>query len=184
MNIENEIKKWDSKVFYPDERFKESTLEAYPQLKEYLYESKEKFITISAETENVVYKIGRYFVESGVPMRSIKFLDGDTLSIYVNVRENNINIFLNYLNTLKLEVKEKWVLIPRIDNEWNKIFMSHFMTFLQNNKAIGLIFYSDEKLKNNNFGSLICNSVGYNVLEYPKQKFYLGEKRQLPKDDY
>ena len=57
--IKKELDKWDNRVIF-DAKFKKDTKAPLDKLDDILFRSLEKFIIIAANSEALVYKIGRY----------------------------------------------------------------------------------------------------------------------------
>ena len=80
--IDREIKKWDNRVIF-DAKFGDNIKPYLPTLDNILKRSLDKFTMIAANSEALVYKIGRYFIEQGVKNDEFTFIDGKIIESYI-----------------------------------------------------------------------------------------------------
>lgn len=181
--IKKELKKWDENAIF-DVRFKENTKANLDRLKEFLKISLEHFITVAANSEPLVYKIGRYFIENGIKYDDIYFLDGAIIKSYLGDdasewrKKERCDEFFNVFGE---EMRKKFVLIPYMDFSISIGLAIYFITNVRSQGAIGLIFYAEG---NDNLSEVL--NLNFNdpyLFEYP-QKLYRKRKRKIIDDEY
>lgn len=181
--IRKELEKWDNRVLY-DAKFKEDTRAPLHVLDEILFKSLEKFSIIAANSEALVYKIGRYFISKDVRNDEITFIDGKIIESYIGddskdwKKKDRVDEFFE---TFGEDCKNKWVLIPLMHFEISISIALYFMTQFKKRSATGVIFFSEGP--NNLTEILSLNSEDPNFYEFPKKK-YRRKRRILPDDEW
>lgn len=182
-NIKQEIAKWENRVIY-NVAFKEDTKAPLNKLDDILLKSMEKFILIGANSEALVYKIGRYFISKGIKNEDITFIDGRIIESYIGddkdwKRKERLDEFFGIFGE---DYNNKWVLIPLIRSEFSITIALYFITQFRKYKAIGLIFFSEGAA---NLMEVLTNcSDDPNFYQFPKANFYKKAKRQLADDEW
>lgn len=186
--IETEIKNWESRIFFPNEKFRKDTSADLKKLYNKILDSKNSFVTISSETEASVYKIGRFLVESGIKNRDITFFEGDMLDAYINPHEDEFwkaRVMLDkLLDLIRGKVYKKWIIIPQFNSQWDKKLALYFISEIQKLGAYGILFYSSEQVPDN-LAQVLCEESYMDVLEFPRSRY--GNKRatyELEDDGY
>lgn len=179
---------WGNRVFYPDEKFKEDTTADLSILDGIIKESKENFVILLSSSEASVYKIGRYFVENGIDNESIAFQDGDIFSMYIDVNAKYDNEIRDLASNLMLSLgnglKNKWLIIPELNNPWSSKFATFFISKLKLAGVYGLIFYSDQSYPDT-LGKVLCQETYEVVNQFPVETFKSKKSRKkLKKDEF
>lgn len=191
VSIEKELIRWSQRVTFPEESFKEDTTVDLKKLDEVLKDSLMGFVAISAETENLVYKIGRYLVSQGVPNSDITFIDGHEITQALDAdkdweRRNRIK------DLIKAEANKgkrgKWILISNFTDSIEKnMALELWKGFSDPNglNANGLIFYSGTSRSSDNLAATLVNSTHdrSSIREFPKP-YYRKHTRKLAPDGY
>lgn len=183
-SIRKELEKWDDKVLF-DVRFKEDTKADLNRLNKILDQSLDKFTIIAANSEALVYKIGRHFVSRGVNNSLISFIDGKIIESYIGdnsvewKKKDRVDEFLEIFGD---NLKSKWVLIPLMQFEITTGLALYLMTKFQKIGVIGLIFYAEGP---NNITEILCyNTENPDLHEFPIKKNRPRKKRTLPYDEW
>lgn len=183
MNINNELKKWDDRVIY-DARFKEDTKAPLDRLDKILFNSLGKFTIIGANSEALVYKIGRYFISKKVKNEEMTFIDGRIIESYIGdeakdwKKKDRTDEFFEIFGEA---CRNKWVLIPLMHFEVSVALALYFITKLKQTGAIGVIFHGEGP--NNLLEILSLNTEDPNFYEFPNKQ-YRRRKRILPDDEW
>lgn len=183
--LEKEISSWEERVFYPDEKFKENTPADLEKLKHLIRSSKEEFVFISAETEGVVYKIGRFFIENGVSNTYITFQDGEIIEPYIDgeAKDSEMRALLErYLKIIQKEIKSKWVFIPLLNFGWSKKTALYFVNELKVRGAVGVVMYSNPDVPDN-LPQVLVEETNSKIHQFP-QPLYKKKIRKLKEDNY
>ena len=139
---------------------------------------------IGANSEALVYKIGRYFISKDVKNDEITFIDGRVIESYVGdssaewKKKDRIDEFFE---TFGEECKSKWVLIPLMHFEISIGNAIYLMSQFKRKGAVGVIFFAEGP--NCLTEILSLNWDNPNFYEYPKKK-YRKRKRLLPDDEW
>lgn len=183
VNIEKEVRKWDERVIY-DAKFGDNIKPFLPNLDNILKRSLMKFTIIGANSEALVYKIGRYFIESGVKNDEFTFVDGKVIASYIGddskdwKKKDRVDEFFL---TFGEDFRKKWVMIPMMDFEISVGLALYFISQFKRQDAIGIIFYAEGP--NNLVEILSLNTQDPNFYEFPKVQ-YRKKKRLLPDDEW
>lgn len=183
--LEKEISSWEERVFYPDEKFKENTPADLEKLKHLIRSSKEEFVFISAETEGVVYKIGRFFIENGVSNTYITFQDGEIIEPYIDgeAKDSEMRALLErYLKIIQKEIKSKWVFISLLNFGWSKKTALYFVNELKVRGAVGVVMYSNPDVPDN-LPQVLVEETNSKIYQFP-QPLYKKKIRKLKEDNY
>lgn len=178
-----ELEKWDDRVIY-NVKFKENTNAPLDKLDEILFNSMQKFTIIAANSEPLVYKIGRYFVSKKVKNDEITFIDGRIIESYIGdeskdwKKRDRVDEFFE---TFGESCKSKWVIIPFLSFEISIGLAIYFISQFKKYSAIGVIFYAEGP--NNLVEVLSLNTDDPNFYEFPKKE-YRKRKRILPDDEW
>lgn len=180
---QKELDKWDQRVIF-DVRFKEDTKAPLELLDKIMDNSLKKFSIISATSEALVYKIGRYMVSKDVRNDEITFIDGKIIESYIGdeskewKKKDRVDEFFN---TFGDNCKDKWVIIPFMTFEISVGLAIYFMSKFRQKSAIGVIFYAEGA--NNLAEILSLNTEDTNLYEFPTKR-YRRKNRILPDDEY
>ena len=188
--IERQINIWNSRVFFPNEKFKENSKADLNKLKQCIIKSRETntFTIISSETEACIYKIGRFFVENGINNESITFQEGDIFEPYIN-NDSRYDWQAKQLcdelfSVIERKIKSKWLVVPDMTNMWSKKLSIYFITKLQQLGSYGLLFYAD-KNQPDNLAQILCEETYNDILQFPKSKYDSKKTTHvLEEDDY
>lgn len=181
--IRRELKNWDDNVLF-DVKFKENTSANLQRLDEFIKISLEHYIIIAANSEPLVYKIGRYFIEQGIKYKDMYFLDGAIVKSYLGDdasewrKKERCDEFFKMFGP---EMRSKFVLIPYMDFSISVSLAIYFATNLKSYGALGFLFYAEG---DDNLSEVL--NLNYNdpyLFEFPK-KLYRKRKRQLIDDEY
>lgn len=181
--IKKELDKWDNRVIF-DAKFKEDTKAPLNKLDDILFKSLEKFIIIAANSEALVYKIGRYFISKDVKNDEITFIDGRIIESYIgdgSVEWKKKDRVDEFFETFGEDCKGKWVLIPLMHFEVSIGLAIYFMSQFRKRGAVGVIFFAEGP--NNLVEILSLNTDDPNFYEFPKKQ-YRRRKRILPEDEW
>jgi hypothetical protein len=185
-HIDEQINIWKKRVFFPNEVFKKDTKANLLELENYFKKSREKFIIISAETESCVYKIGRFFVEHGLNNESIEFQDGEVFNSYIDIetkyRWQSRQLFDELLKIISPNVKKKFLIIPDLNNSWDKTLAIYFITKLEQLDCLGLLFYSNKDVPDN-FAQILCEETYTNIIQFPKANYKTKALQHSLEDD-
>ena len=184
---EREIRKWESRVFYPEERFKNDTTADLEYLKSLIKKSKESLVIISSETEASVYKIGRFLIENGVHNEYISFQDGEVFESYIDVEYKYDSTFRELIDELvqvlkKEKIQKKWLIIPELNCKWDKKIALYFLNKLKLMDVYGVIFYSNKDYPDN-LAQIICEDSYTEIHQFPNQ-VYSNKRKKSIGDDY
>ena len=182
--IQKELNIWDNRVIY-NVKFKENTKAPLNKLEEYYNKSIEKFVVLVANSEALVYKIGRFFVSKGLENRNITFIDGSILDTYIGdetVEWKKKDRVDDFFNIFKDDFKGKWVIIPLMRFQCNKGIGIYLISQFRKYGAIGLIFYSEGP--DNIAETLITGTDMQYIYQFPKADYYSKRKRKLPDDEW
>lgn len=184
--MEEEIKKWKERVFYPQEEFKKDTKADLDLLRKFLERAKDDFVVICSSSESSVYKIGRFMIENGISNEDITFQDSSIFDVYIDpntrydyqYRELCAEMCMN----LKQKVAKKWLIVPYVDAVWNKKVALYFVNELDRIGCYGLLFYSPDTISGNLAQALCESSYSDNYIQFPKIR-YLNEHKEKPLED-
>lgn len=181
--IKKELKKWNERVIF-DVGFKENTKANLERLDTIMFNSLEHFVMIAANSEALVYKIGKYFIQKGVKNDNIEFLDGNVIKAYIDdnsytyQKRERID---DFYKTFGINLKHKWVLIPYMCFEVDLGIAIYFISQLRKLGATGVIFYSEGPSNMTEVLSLDYDDLYF--YEYPIKK-YRKRKRVIVDDEY
>lgn len=181
--IEKELEKWDNRVIFNME-FKKDTKAPLDKLENILFNSLEKFTIIAANSEALVYKIGRFFISKKVKNDEITFIDGKIIESYIGdeskdwKKKDRVDEFFT---TFGEDCKGKWVIIPLMHFEISIGLAIYFISQFKKYSAIGVIFYAEGP--NNLVEVLSLNTDDPNFYEFPKKE-YRKVKRFIPDDEW
>lgn len=182
--INKELEKWNQRVIY-DVEFKKDTKANLNRLSDILFNAFEKFTIISASTESVVYKIGKFFLTKGIKNEQLTFIDGKIIETYIAddskewKKKENVDSFFEIFGK---DCKDKWVLIPYMDFEISPGLAIYFITQFKKIGAIGVIFYSEGS---NNLAEILINSASMpGLYQFPTVRYHTRHRRQLADDEW
>ena len=181
--IEKELNEWDNRVIY-DMKFHKENAPYITYLNKLLEDSMGQFSIIAANTEALVYKIGRHFISQGIKNSQITFIDGKIVESYINEEEpewkkkNRIDDFFEIFGE---DCKNKWVIIPFIECEFSIGESFYFISQFRKYKASGIIFSADGE--NNLTENLSMNMTSNSFCEFPVKK-YRRRVRRIKDDIY
>lgn len=183
-NVGKELKKWEDRVIY-DVKFKKDTKANLSRLDEIHLISLERFVTIAANSEALVYKIGRYYIEQGlIKNTDLTFLDGQIIEAYLKDdsaewrKRERIDDFFQIFGE---EYKNKWVLIPLMEFDITVGLAIYFISQFKKCMATGLIMYAEGP---NNIVEIVSRKVEDRYFfEFPK-KMYKRRARRLIDDEW
>ena len=185
-SVEREVKIWEKRIFYPNEKFRPDTKADLKALRECLDRSREFFTVISSETEACVYKIGRFMVEYGLKNSSITFQDGEELENYVDANARYDyqakQLLGSYFENQGSTLKGKWLFIPYISCPWNKQLAYYFIDKLKQSGANGLLFYSN-KNKPDGLAQVLCEETYVDVFQFPAKVYKHKRETHVLEDD-
>lgn len=183
MSVENEIKKWEDKVLY-DVKFKEDTGANLERLNIIRRESIEHFCIIAANSEALVYKIGRYFIENNILCEDMTVADGLIIESYIGgdtAEWKKRELIDDYMSMFAKDFNQKWVLIPHMEFEISVGLCIYFVNQFRKYNATGIIMYGQGP--GNVVEVFAQNASDIHFYEFPKI-LYRAKKRVLPKDEY
>lgn len=182
--IEKELSKWQERVFY-DISFKENTEANLEKLRDILFKSFEKFTMIAANSEPLVYKIGRFFISEGTKNSDISFIDGKIIESYIgnhNLEWKKKDSMEEFFEIFGEDFKNKWVFIPLMQFEITPALAINFILRFKKTNAIGVVFYAEGP---NNLTEVLVNNVSLSgFYQFPKADYYSKRKRKLPEDKW
>ena len=166
--VKKELEKWDERVWY-DFRFKDDDGSHIDKLVKIFDNSYQNIQIIRALNEPMCYKIGRKFVEWGVPNSAISFIDGKALKSYIGgdgpewKKKEYIDQFFD-----RECYKDKWIIMPYIEVAMTEVTAIYMLSKLKGLKPRGIIFFSEGV---DNFGDILWyNTEDKNLVEYPIAK--------------
>lgn len=183
-SIEKELNKWDKRVYY-DFKFKEDTTAAMDRLYTIVNDySIEKFVCISASSESLVYKIGRYLIQSGKKNSSISFIDGRILETYmcsdsIGYKKRELIDALFSLNSDS--IKNKWVFIPYLDFPVDINSAIYFINKVKLNKALGMVIFGEGP---KNLAEILCRDTNFPFVYQFSKNLYTKSHKQIVNDEY
>lgn len=179
--INRELKKWEERVIFPN-GFKPNTKANLDRLNEILDLSLEHFIQLNANSEALVYKIGKYFITQGVRDSDLVFASGKIIESYIGddsadwAKKQRAD---DYFDVFGGQFNNKWVLIPRMDFSIDAGLAIYFMSLFKKFKAIGVIFYAEGS---ENIAQVLNYQSDYEyLLEFPKSVY--RKRRTIVQDD-
>lgn len=179
-----ECDKWCDRVIY-DVSFKEDTKANLSRLDEIAMVAFGDFVTIAANSEPLVYKICRYYIESGqLKNDDFALLDGAVLESYLGddsaewKKKERIDDFFQIFGE---DYRNKWLVVPLCVFEISVGLAVYFMTQLKKMKVTGFIFYAEGP--NNLTEIMSLNVEDAHFYEFPVKK-YRKRKRQLVDDEW
>lgn len=183
--INQELAKWDNAVFY-NVKFKENTTAPLNKLKDILKQSLSYFTIIAANSEALVYKIGRFFITQEIKFDDFNFKDGRVVKAFIGdesalwAKKQNVDKFFE---TFSGEFSGKWVVIPCMDFSIDESTSIYFINGFRRAGAIGVIFYSEGP--DNIAENLVANSQNLShFYQFPKADYYRPKLKKLPADEY
>lgn len=181
--ISKELKKWEDRVFY-NVAFKKDTNARLVNLEQAMNSSLEKFNIIAANSEALVYKIGRFFIEHGIKNNNITFIDGVILESYLGgeTKEWKKKDYLDeFMEVFGENCKGKWVFVPKMSFQFSVSIAALLVSKLKRYGAVGFVFFSEGP--NNLTEILSFNFRDPNFQEFPKE-LYRKRIPQLPEDEW
>lgn len=182
--INKELAKWEDRVIY-NVKFKEDTKANLKRLDTIFNNSLKNFTTIAANSEALVYKIGRYFISRGLKNDQVAFIDGQIVKSYVGddsaewKKKERIDVFSEIF--IKPN-KCKWIIIPNMSFPISVGLAVYFITKFKVYDIAGLIFYGEGP--DNLIETLVCHTDIGNFYQFPKADYYARKKRILPEDEW
>lgn len=184
--IQRELRKWEEKAIF-NVAFKPNTKANLNRLREILHNiSLEHFVTISANSEALVYKICRFFIEEGTKADDIALIQGKIIESYIAddsaewAKRVRIDDFFQIFGET---FRGKWVAIPiiKFDNPITVGLAIYFITQFRKYNVIGVIFYSEG---NSNLAEVLSlESEDPYFFEFPRKR-YLKRKRTIEDDEW
>lgn len=187
--IQEQIQLWEKRVYYPNLKFKEGTPADLDFLSENLtsYALKDRMLILASETPGCVYKIGRFIIESGVKNDRIAFIDGDAFLPYMEsnpaYRWKAKQLIDDFIETIRNDVKSKWVVIPELNIEWEKEIAIYFIARIKTLGIYGLLFYSSKNISGN-LAETLVEETYINVLQFPKARYTPKKEKDIEEDEY
>lgn len=184
IDVQRELKKWTDKALY-DVAFRKDTKANLKRLDEIIKISLSHFVIIATNSEALVYKIGRYYIEQGVlKADDIAFLNANVLETCIaddSAEWKQKDRLDELFNILGKEYAGKWVLIPFMEFEIS-VAMSIYLTYqFKRVGAIGLILYAQGE---NLFTQIMVQQVQEEFLfQFPLNK-YNQIRRKLAADEW
>lgn len=183
-DINRELKKWDDRVLFQG-KFKPNTKANLDRLDTILFGALEHFSIIAANSEPLVYKIGRHFIEKNIKNDDMVFIEGKIVECYLNnegsanwKKKDRVDDFFEIFGG---NFRGKWILIPYMKFEIEIGLALYFISQFRKYSAIGLIFYSEGPSCLTEVLSL--DSEDPYFFEYPN-KCYRQRKRKIEDDEY
>ena len=184
ITINKELEKWDNKVLY-NVRFKDDTKADLNKLNRILHGSLQHFTLIAANSEALVYKIGRYFVTEGVKFDNFNFIDGEIVKAYISSdgkdwsRKDRIDQFIEIFGS---EFDKKWVMIPCMSFKIEVGLAIYFAMQIRKCHATGIIWYA---VGPDNFTEVLVHQTELdNFYQFPDANFHKKRRKQLPEDEW
>jgi hypothetical protein len=178
-----ELEQWDNRSIY-NFQFKSDTKANLDRLNMILNKSMEEFTIIYANSEPLVYKIGRYFVEQGIKNKDIEFIQGDELQTYIGgeqldwQRKKRVDQFFEIFGD---RVRNKWVIIPLMEFPVETDLAIYFSTQMASHGAIGMIFHATGDANLAYVLSLVYHNGYY--YQFPKVE-YKPRRAKLQDDEW
>ena len=183
-SIEKELNKWDKRVYY-DFKFKEDTTAAMDRLYTIVNDySIEKFVCISASSESLVYKIGRYLIQSGKKNSSISFIDGRILETYMcsdSIGYKKRELIDAFFSLNSDSIKNKWVFIPYLDFPVDINSAIYFINKVKLNKALGMVIFGEGP---KNLAEILCRDTNFPFVYQFSKNLYTKSHKQIVDDEY
>lgn len=187
--IAHEIKLWESRVFFPNERFRENTPADLDLLKKRVIDANinDETLILASETEACIYKIGRFLIEIGVKNKNMTFLDGDLFLPYIDTESKYLwqarNLIDEAVQNVSKDIARKWVIIPEINFEWTKELAIYFITKVKEHNPYGIIFFSNKNC-HANLAQVLVEETYIDVFQFPKPRYSPKKEKALPPDEY
>lgn len=181
--VQREVSKWSDRVVF-DVAFKKDTKANLSLLDEMLEDSMQYFVTIAANSEAVVYKIGRYFVEMGVQNKEITFIDGEMIQAYIGddsvewKKKERVDQFFEIFGE---QFKGKWVMIPYMAFPISVGVAAYFISIFRKCGATGCIMYAEGP--DNIVETIARNIKDQHFYEFPRN-LYKKRKRRIADDEW
>jgi hypothetical protein len=188
IKLQKELDKWDERVFYGNLKFNKDnppTVRALPKLEAIHREGMEHFVFISANTEQVVYKIGRYFIELGETNENITFIDGRIIKSFIDPKDVNWRTKANINDMFSMlgdSLRSKWVFIPLLEQGFTLEIATYFMFKFKSTDAMGVVFYSPNN-HNDDLATTLIESNLTKVHQFPKIEHRASHNKLNPEDD-
>ena len=183
-DAKRELEKWVDSVIY-DVKFRPDTPANLKRLKEIVDDSMFHFVTIAANSEALVYKIGRWMVvNAGVKSDDLIVLHGNILESYISgdsaewKKLDRLDEFFSFFGE---QYRGRWIIIPETTVDMSVGMSVYLMSQFRKFGAVGLIVYAyggDNLVEN-----LIRNVEDRYCYEFPKST-YRRSRRKLPEDEY
>jgi len=188
--IKRELKKWEERVIW-DVQFKPNTTAKLTVLDQILNRALEHFVMISANSEALVYKIGRYFItDHDFKNEDIVFINDKVLKSYIGDTADHSADWKkkerldNFFDTFGKSYTHKWVFLPYCDFPISVGLAYYFVAKLQQYGVYGFVFYGDENIQENISETLVLEyDDRSNFIQFPRAK-YVAKKRQRVDDEY
>lgn len=184
VNTQKELKKWTDKAIY-DVAFRKDTKANLSRLDDIMKISLEHFVTIAANSEPLVYKIGRYYIEKGfLKCDDITFLSGDVLAAYIadeSAEWKQKDRLDELFQTMSADFKGHWIFIPLMEFEISISMCIYLMSQFKKVGANGLIVCADGE---NFFTQVMVQQVhDKNLYQFPLVK-YNERRKKLVSDEW
>lgn len=186
--IKRELEIWENRdqMIY-DVRFKKDTQADLDKLKYLIFKkSLINFVLISANSEALVYKIGRFMVENGLKNEFISFSDGRILASYIGKdsadwkKREKIDEFFQLMG--EENFRGKWILMPNIALEFSPAIAIYLVMQFRKSGAAGLVYFAEGK---GNLTEILCDTGGFEFFyQYPKADYYKRRKKVLKDDEW
>ena len=179
-DIQKELQRWKDKATY-DVRFKDDTKANLKLLDKISMMSMEHFTMVSANSEPLVYKIARYWIEHGMNKADdFVFLDGTVLQSYIgddSAEWKQKDRLDGFFEIFSQEYRNKWVLIPLMDFEIDTAMSIYLVDKFRKTNAIGLVFCAEGE---NLLAQVLVQQVRDPYLfQFPKETYRKGRKRLI-----
>lgn len=187
--IGDEIKVWEKRIFFPNERFKIGTPANLDLLKDKIMKAniQDTMLILASETEACIYKIGRFLIEIGLKNKDMTFIDGDFFLPYIDTEAKYLwqsrNLIDEAIENISKEITRKWVIIPELNCEWNKELALYFMAKISKSDPYGIIFYSN-KNSHSNLAQVLVEDTYMDIFQFPMPRYNPKKEKILKPDEY
>ena len=186
MIINDEVIKWEERVYYgsltfkPENKQPESPFfELTKKIAKLLFDN--KFTVISTEYESQVYKIAKLMIEKfHFINEDFTFLDGQAIESYIGDQTaspwNRQERAKEFVTQHKNEIRDKVVLIPSLSVEVSQDVALYMTDQFEKNGARGIIFSSEEN-KGYSFDKGLAANYYSKLIQFPTALFAPNHKK-------
>lgn len=183
--IAEAVRKWQERVVY-DVAFKNPDAPYIEKLTTILRQSMSRFTLIAANSEALVYKIGRFFIENGISNENVSIIDGKIVESYLKEGPPEWKLkdrVDDLVSIFKSDLTNKWLFVPCLEFKISIGVALYFITKVKQCGCIGIVWYASGP---DNMTEILVHGMTSlpDFYQFPKPTFYSARRKQLPEDEW